>query len=444
MHPRVALLLETDELDHLVERRVAPGSSRGRARPSPRTVRYGSTPVDCSTIPIRSLRVVVPLAGSCPRTRTSPAVRARNPSRISDVVVLPAPFGPRSANTSPASTWKSIAPDGLEVAVGLAQPAHLDRRRPWATTYGGGSQRQRRRRSSGAVPEPLVDDVAQRSALERTLEVVEEHVDDGDLPPRRRRPTCAGTTITFGMLPERMLVRERLLLEHIEGRARDPVRRRAPGRAPRSSTVAPRPTLTKRADRLHRRERAVVEQVARPCGERHAFEHVVGLGERIEQLRRWPRMRANGSSGSRAERPTASTSMPIARASAPAARPIGPGPTTTSRVPGQRARCTGGPNVSRPCRERRREILRERDDEPQHGLGDGLVERRRARSSRPRRSPRARGTGAGRRPPTPRDPAELAAPPPMPPGSRSSRYVPAEDDARPLADRARSSSSESA
>jgi len=41
-------------------------------------------------------------AGSCPRTATCPAVRCWKPSRISTVVVLPAPFGPRKAKISPA------------------------------------------------------------------------------------------------------------------------------------------------------------------------------------------------------------------------------------------------------------------------------------------------------------------------------------------------------
>src|SRR5262249_7810254 len=41
--------------------------------------------------------------GSVPSTETSPLSRRRYPSRISTVVVLPAPFGPSIANTSP---WK--------------------------------------------------------------------------------------------------------------------------------------------------------------------------------------------------------------------------------------------------------------------------------------------------------------------------------------------------
>ena len=45
--------------------------------------------------------------GPVPRTDTSPADRIRKPSRISMVVVLPAPFGPSRQSTSPLSISKS-------------------------------------------------------------------------------------------------------------------------------------------------------------------------------------------------------------------------------------------------------------------------------------------------------------------------------------------------
>ena len=63
---------------------------------------------DCSTIaeagPASARRRC---AGSTPSTVTSPADRIRKPSRISIVVVLPAPFGPSSASTSPRRALKS-------------------------------------------------------------------------------------------------------------------------------------------------------------------------------------------------------------------------------------------------------------------------------------------------------------------------------------------------
>jgi hypothetical protein len=62
---------------------------------------------DWSTTPIWARHRSSPKAGSTPSTLTSPAERIRKPSRISMVVVLPAPFGPSSVMTSPRSTLKS-------------------------------------------------------------------------------------------------------------------------------------------------------------------------------------------------------------------------------------------------------------------------------------------------------------------------------------------------
>src|SRR5881396_2707887 len=45
---------------------------------------------------------------STPATTADPSSASRRPSRISTVVVFPAPFGPRRPNTSPVSTWKLI------------------------------------------------------------------------------------------------------------------------------------------------------------------------------------------------------------------------------------------------------------------------------------------------------------------------------------------------
>src|SRR5690242_667512 len=57
-------------------------------------------------MPICSLSRLSPAAGSKPSTETRPESRLRNPSRISTVVVLPAPFGPSNAKTSPSATVK--------------------------------------------------------------------------------------------------------------------------------------------------------------------------------------------------------------------------------------------------------------------------------------------------------------------------------------------------
>ena len=58
---------------------------------------------------VRSHRCVLLLAGSTPSVSTSPPLRSRNPSRISMVVVFPAPLGPSKAKTSPLSTSKETS-----------------------------------------------------------------------------------------------------------------------------------------------------------------------------------------------------------------------------------------------------------------------------------------------------------------------------------------------
>ena len=64
----------------------------------------GSIPPSWSMRPTRARSGGPPLAGSVPRTETCPPSRERYPSMISTVVVLPAPFGPRIATSSPAPT----------------------------------------------------------------------------------------------------------------------------------------------------------------------------------------------------------------------------------------------------------------------------------------------------------------------------------------------------
>src|SRR5215831_6617498 len=58
-------------------------------------------PPDCSMTPTRGRSARASATGSSPRTVTLPAPGRRYPSQISIVVVLPAPFGPRTAVTAP-------------------------------------------------------------------------------------------------------------------------------------------------------------------------------------------------------------------------------------------------------------------------------------------------------------------------------------------------------
>jgi hypothetical protein len=88
----------------LVAGAVPLGLYRGRCWPVPWTAPSGTT---CRTTPIRSRNSCSPAVGSNPSTETRPASRSRWPSRISQSVVLPAPLGPGSPNTSPLAISRS-------------------------------------------------------------------------------------------------------------------------------------------------------------------------------------------------------------------------------------------------------------------------------------------------------------------------------------------------
>ena len=75
-------------------------------------------------MPIRSFNLLRCRPGSTPRTLTWPASRVRNPSKISTVVVFPAPLGPSRAKISPTRTDRSTR-DRTRLAVGLHQAAHV-------------------------------------------------------------------------------------------------------------------------------------------------------------------------------------------------------------------------------------------------------------------------------------------------------------------------------
>src|SRR5215218_7632865 len=71
--------------------------------------------------------------GSRPSTRTTPRVGSVSPRIISTVVVLPAPFGPRSPNTSPALIVRS------RLLTAANSPYAFDRRRATMTASSGTS-----------------------------------------------------------------------------------------------------------------------------------------------------------------------------------------------------------------------------------------------------------------------------------------------------------------
>ena len=101
-------------------RRTAPGTRARSGRARARTPAARRRPGPATPPPAA--------AGSAPSTRTSPPVRWRKPSRISTVVVLPAPFGPRKAKISPRRTSRSMPATASWPAIPLDQAADADYR----------------------------------------------------------------------------------------------------------------------------------------------------------------------------------------------------------------------------------------------------------------------------------------------------------------------------
>ena len=131
----------------------------------------------CNTMPMRS-RSARPrrLRDRRRAPRPSPAVRSRKPSRISTIVVLPAPLGPRSANTSPSAISK------LTPRTASSDPYDLWR----STTSNRGGHAVHRRTPFGAARAyasfqaeraPVPDDLA----LGLQLEQVRVHLAAGHL-----------------------------------------------------------------------------------------------------------------------------------------------------------------------------------------------------------------------------------------------------------------------
>src|SRR6266540_3462864 len=154
------------------------------------TVRYGSIPVDCSTIPIRDLKERSPLAGSCPITRTSPLVRSRKPSMISTVVVLPAPFGPSRANTSPWRTERSMPRTAWTSPYDFVSPLTSMARASTNAVYARLQGPAPAEPGFGTVPEPHLP-LAQPPAQEDLFAVLlRGEVDEPGLRISQNDPRC--------------------------------------------------------------------------------------------------------------------------------------------------------------------------------------------------------------------------------------------------------------
>src|ERR1700761_1479589 len=93
----------------------------------------GGMPPAWSMTPTRGPSLTASLTGARPSTRTGPPSALRYPSQTSMVVVLPAPFGPRIAVTSPRRAVR------LSPSTAVAGPYRLTM--PKSSTAGLGSAR---------------------------------------------------------------------------------------------------------------------------------------------------------------------------------------------------------------------------------------------------------------------------------------------------------------
>ena len=118
----VGLLVQPDQLDHLVDRpriRVVAGVAGQHLAHRVVGLDRQLLEHDADAGAQPTLRGAVGRVD--PERLDPPAVRWRNPSRISTVVVLPAPLGPSSANTSPFCTSKLTSRTATCLAVGLGE-----------------------------------------------------------------------------------------------------------------------------------------------------------------------------------------------------------------------------------------------------------------------------------------------------------------------------------
>ena len=185
------------------------------------------------------------------------------------VVVLPAPLGPRSANTSPRSTWTSMPRDGLHVAVGLAQALR---------------SRSRARPRDRAYPTPKPASVStwlrSGSPRDEPAEVVDEYRRPPLLPPAQVAGDV-GRDHHLGHRPQGRIVGGRGSCTKTSSAAPAIVPSRTASISAASSTVRPRPTLTKNAvGRIA--AKAFASKIAVVAGgQRQRIEHMVGATERL-------------------------------------------------------------------------------------------------------------------------------------------------------------------
>src|SRR4051794_7512537 len=135
------------------------------------------------------------VATSTPRTIAWPPSGARSPSRISTVVVLPAPFGPSRPKISPAATWKSIPSTATMSPYRLISPrtsttgsVATERVAAIGGWYKRGTRRRRRSLARGVEPPTPVDVERDQGVLGRRRPEREVRIERGleaDVTPLR-------------------------------------------------------------------------------------------------------------------------------------------------------------------------------------------------------------------------------------------------------------------
>ncbi len=126
--PAPPLRLESDHLERARHGGPCRVVTSCRAAGISSTVSYCSSGVSCSWMPSRCRSAPSSDPSAKPRTSTCPSSGRSSPSRISTVVVLPAPFGPSSPKHFAAVDPKIDPADRLDVAVAHNQPSGLDDR----------------------------------------------------------------------------------------------------------------------------------------------------------------------------------------------------------------------------------------------------------------------------------------------------------------------------
>ncbi len=221
-------------------------------------------------------------------------------------------------------------------------------------------------------PARLSTRLTNRLALAPSTGVANEQVNDVLLPPATS-PLMCGDTITVGIVHSGLSSGSGSVDEDVQGRAGDRARRQGVDQR----LLVDRGTsahVEEARRRLHGVERPRRSKTARVAGVRATHRGRSPPRRSPRRAGRSRRSRPNMSSA-RVARPTIVTSMPRASARSPVPRPMGPGPTTTSRVPARRSVVRPrGQSTALLVEEATMQARRERQHRADRPLRDPLVE----------------------------------------------------------------------